>query len=63
MPEHTCGGMYDVSCEACSMGEPENQRGPDDGGITSYDEYERRAQEHFYNLEQQRLMGNETDDY
>ncbi len=35
-PEHTCGGLaYDWSCPACNLGEPDNQRGNDDGGITS----------------------------
>lgn len=32
LPEHTCSGLYDVSCEACSLGEPDNQRGPEDRG-------------------------------
>ncbi len=38
--EHTCAGMYDVSCEACKENEPENQRSPEDGGIWSDYSYE-----------------------
>ena len=34
-PEHTCAGFYDLSCPACDLGDPENQRSPEDGGVFS----------------------------